>query len=111
MQNNTTVMLEKGCSTQKTSNRRILHVLMPLCITRTNPSKILRLDGFFMLYPYIIIFSIPDIELQSLCSCEFGSDSQDDEDDFFVVPIPDCFNPALPPTTQASTSVCVKIGE
>ena len=56
-----TVMLEWEYSIQKTSKRRILDGLASLmhsgyaffCITHTNPSKILRLDVFFMLYPYI----------------------------------------------------------
>ncbi|ELU01274.1 hypothetical protein CAPTEDRAFT_224314 [Capitella teleta] len=39
---------------------------------------------------------------------EVGSDL---ESDFIVVPIPDCFNPDLPPSASASTSIIIKKAE
>jgi len=36
------------------------------------------------------------------------SDSSNYSDDFYIVPVPDCFNPNLPPRKEASTTVVIK---
>jgi len=49
-------------------------------------------------------------ELDDWSSCD-DLLSDDSDSDFYVVPIPDCFNPMLPASTAASTSVIVKKDE
>ena len=51
---------------------------------------------------------LPEAEIESLSS--FSEDSNDSDSDFYVVPIPDCFNPDLPASKSASTSLYVKRG-
>ena len=45
---------------------------MPSCITDTNPSKILRLDGFFMLYSYNTYLFIKSFFRAMLASGHFS---------------------------------------
>ena len=51
----------------------------------------------------------PDIDVQSISSYT-DSDGDDSDSDFYIVPLPDCFNPELPCSTSTSTSVVIKKG-
>jgi next-to-BRCA1 protein 1 len=46
-----------------------------------------------------------DDDIETLSSC--SSEDIDTDSDFYIVPLPDCFNPNLPPSTAASTNVVI----
>ena len=48
----------------------------------------------------------PSDDIETISSC--SDNSNDSESDFYVVPLPDCFNPNLPLTASASSVVVTR---
>ena len=51
------------------------------------------------------------MDVESLSSDLSDPESGDSDSDFYIVPIPDCFNPTLPLSKSASTSIIIKKGQ